>query len=612
MPDPARSFFSELKRRNVFRVGIAYVITAWVVAQVTDLAATNFMAPDWVMKMIITVLVLGFPIALILAWAYEMTPQGLRRDTADQPGGTAQTPRFSRVIALTLVVAVAYFAYDKFMLEPAIDRAMVEAGAITPAASMPPDPVNTTPEPAVQSVAVLPFVNMSADPDNEYFADGLSEELLNTLVNIPELHVAARTSSFSFKGKDTKIADIARELNVNFVLEGSVRKSGDQLRITAQLIKAEDGFHLWSETFDRTMDEIFVIQNEIAGQVAEALEVTLLGASSATVPVKPDSYTAYLKGLHFLQQRGDDNVARANAYFNQAVELDPTHAAAWGTLAFSYYELVNFGVIPRDDGVPLMQDAIERARRLAPGDAVLLGTEGYIRKNFFWDWQGAQSSLELAGQLDPRSPVVRAWQASMLLTLGKLDEAVAMYEDVMATDPLNLSGHSALGLAYTKAHRYDEAIGVFKRQLELDPDYHWGYSNLGKAWLFKGDAERALDLIQKNPDNIFRAINLPIVYHSLGRQADSDAALESLLADYDRDEFAFFIATVFSWRGEKDKAFEWLEKAYRAQNGGIAYMLGDNLLYPLIDDPRWPAYLEKVNLLEYWQAMPASYGGPNP
>lgn len=602
---PARSFIAELRRRNVFRVAIAYGVTAWLIAQVAELAATSFEAPGWVMKMIITVLLLGLPVALIVAWAYEMTPEGLRRDPVDVGGQVNQpatTSTLNRVITIGLVLAVTYFAYDKYIYDPGVPGAQDSAST------------HESPEQdslaLVHSVAVLPFENMSSDADNEYFADGLSEELLNLLVKIPELQVAARTSSFSFKGKDVTVSHIAQELNVSYVLEGSVRKSGDQIRITAQLINAKDGFHLWSETFDRTMDEIFAIQDEIAAEVAAALEVTLLGNARSEHEVHPDSYEAYLRGIHFLRQRGPDNTARAAEHLKEAVELDGQNAAAWRTLAFTTSEMISFGLMTREEGVPVVLNALERARTLAPEDAVGLASEGYVLKNLFWDWQGAKAAIERGYQLDPRSQVITGWRASLHSSLGELDDAVRVYQGAIATDPLSLSLYSALGLAYIKTHRYDEAIETFSEQLELSPNYHWAYSNMGLAWLLKGDAERALDATNRNPDNVFKAGTLPMVYHTLGRHDESDAAMQSLTTEFGNQVSAVFVARAYSWRGDIDEAFKWLEKAYQGREVSVAYMLGDNFLYPLRDDPRWIEFLEKVNLLEYWQAMPEEYGGP--
>ncbi len=589
------SFFEELKRRNVFRAGAAYLITAWLIAQIAGLAADSFFAPDWVMKMIITVLMLGFPIALVMAWAYEMTPEGLRRDSQgeDDRAQARGTSRLNQTIIIALSAALVYFAFDKFAMDPRRDAAMLDSvEAVRP------------------SIAVLPFVNMSEETGNEYFADGLSEELLNVLVKIPDLRVAARTSSFSFRGKDLTIAEIARALNVTHVLEGSVRKSGNKVRITAQLIKADDGFHLWSENYDRTLDDIFVIQDEIAGQVSRALRVTLLEDTQAARAVDPESYELYLRGLHFLRERGPENMPIARDLLLEALEHDPENAMAWDVLSQAYVEMVGFGLMPRATGLPLVRQAMDNAKHLAPEDATILAHEGFFKKNLYWDWEGAQADLNRAHQIEPNNEIILGWLASLSGSLGKLDEAVLLYEQIMEIDPLNLSAHSALGLTYTKVGRYDDAMEVFKKQLQLAPNYHWAHSNTGKAWLFKGDPERALLEIQKNPDNQFKDVALSMVYYSLRQEAAAQAQLDELISEFGEAGFAGFIASVFAWRGEKDDAFRWLEISYQNREASIAYLLGDKAFYSLLDDPRWVDLLKKTGLHEYWLAMPPEYGGP--
>ena len=301
---------------------------------------------------------------------------------------------------------------------------------------------------------------------------------------------------------------------------------------------------------------------------------------------------------------------KSNSLLLEAVQLDPQNAEAWAMLAATYNEMINFFLMPREEGVPLTRNALDQAQQLAPDLAIVWGQDGFIKKNLHWDWNGARADLDKAYKMEPRHGAILTWRASLLGSMGKFDESVSLYEKKYSIDPLSLTTHSALGLAYTKVHRYDDAIRIFEKQLELSPNYHWAYSNMAKAYMFKGDKERALLEINKNAENVFKAAALPVVYHSLGRKAESDAALQAFLSEYGAGGHFFFIACVYSWRGEKDQAFEWLEKAYQAHDTGIAYMLGENLLDPLLDDPRWAAFLEKVNLLEHWKAMPAEYGGP--
>lgn len=608
------SLYRELKRRNVFRVGIAYAITAWLIAQIAGLAATSFLAPVWVMKMIITMLLLGFPLAMFFAWAYELTPEGLRRESEIEQGqSTAQETagKLDRTIIIALVAALAYFAYDKFVLDPRRDTALLESAALHQTqASIEAEQAEKSTAAAERSIAVLPFVNMSDDPGNEYFSEGLSEELLNLLVKIPELRVAARTSSFSFReNPDIQISEIARQLHVAYILEGSVRKSGNKVRITAQLIKADEGFHLWSETFDRDLDDIFVVQDEIASRVAQALKVTLLGTSQAERMIDPEAYVLYLKGQHLLTLGPQGSLTRSEEFLLQALELDPGFAEAWVSLAMNYYYQIQTSIKSREDGVALAKDAVERAKGIDPGRGLAWGVDSYLKNHLDWDWTAAQAAIIKAYELEPNNDWIRRWRASTAHSLGKLDEAIELYEQVILNDPINLGGYSALGNVYMKAHHYEKATEVFEKQAEISPAHYWTYFNLGKTFLFRGDAEQALLEIKKNPDNEFRIVGLVMAYSNLGREAEAATELQRLVLDYG-EKNPVWVAEAYSWRGDIDKAFEWLERAYVQRNSSLSYLLGNNVFYPLKDDPRWVELLGKMNLLEYWLEMPAEYGGP--
>jgi adenylate cyclase len=599
------SLFNELKRRNVFRVGIAYLMGAWLLAQIAELLLDTFNSPDWTMQFFVVVLIIGFPLALFFAWAFELTPEGLKREhEVDRSQSiTQQTSRkLDFMIIGVLLVALGYFAYDKLVLTAERDAALVEA--TKQAVSEQGDLADSE-----KSIAVLPFVNMSEDAGNEYFADGLSEELLNMLVKIPELRVAARTSSFSFKGKDLQISEIAHQLNVSHVLEGSVRKSGNKVRITAQLIKADDGYHLWSENFDRTLDDIFVVQDEIASEVSKALQVTLLGHSRSENEVEPEAYALWLKGLYFLNQRGKENSEKSVQVLLKAIEIKPDYAAAWQLLSMVYYTQTSQNFRIREDGYALAMDAIDRAMSLDPDLAETWGAYGILKKNLDWDWDSAQTALARAHQLDPNSNIIRIWRASLIQTLGRFDEAIELYQEALAVDPLNLSAHSSIGIMYRKTGRFDDAIAIFNKQVELRPQYHWAYFNLGKTYLFKGDEAQALVAVEKNPSNLFRELGLVLAYSTLGREAEAQTVLQRLVAR-EGGQNPTWIAEAFAWRGEKDQAFKWLEEAYDQKDIGLAYMLGNYVFESLRDDPRWAELLEKLHLLVHWQAMPPAYGGP--
>ena len=601
--------FKELQRRNVFRVAIGYIVSVWLLAQVADLVLENIAAPDWVMQTILLLLALGFPVVVFFSWAYEVTPEGIKRESEidrSQSITHVTASRLDRAIMVVLVVALAYFAYDKFFVSPAREAVLVEAtrqAATENAVSK-----QEESKAPGKSVAVLPFVNMSEDSGNEYFADGLSEELLNMLVKIPELRVAARTSSFSFKDKDLTISEIAHELNVSHVLEGSVRKSGDMVRITAQLIKADDGFHLWSENFDRTLDDIFIVQDEIASEVTRALEVTLLGKEQAEIEINPEAYALRLKGLYFLQQRGKDASNKSVAALLQAIELEPGYAQAWELLSIAYYQQIRRSVITYEEGYDLAMNAIDRALELNPDMGDSWGAYGFLKKNLDWDWEAANSALAKAHQLDPSSNVIRIWRASLTQTLGRLDEAIEIYRQALTVDPLNASIHSSLGILYRKTHRLDDSIAILEKQIELNPRYHWAHFNLGKTYLLRGDAERALLEIEKNPANVYRDVGLVLAYSTLGREAEAQVALQRLV-DQEGERNPVWVAEAFAWRGEKDQAFEWLEKGFVQRDVGLAYLLGNTVFESLWDDPQWVVFLQKLNLLEHWRAMPPEYRG---
>ncbi len=365
------SLFAELRRRNVIRVAMFYAVAAWVLLQVGDLLFGALGVPPWGLKLLLGLLLLGFPMALVFAWVYELTPEGLKREREVEPGAsvTHQTAgKLNALIAVLLVLAIGLVVADRFVFR----RAPATAAATGAAASLPAPGTPTVPGEATQaSIAVLPFVNMSDDKANEYFSDGLTEELLNVLANVPGLRVIARTSSFSYKGKEVKIADVARDLNVDNVLEGSVRKSGNRVRITTQLIRSADSSHLWSQTYDRDLNDIFAVQDEISNEVVDALKLKLLkpaasGESGGTQV--PAAYEAYLRGKHARHEGEAEATLRdALAAFDEAIRLDPGYAQAYAGKADALNTLASNAYMPFDVGFREARQNAERALELAPG-----------------------------------------------------------------------------------------------------------------------------------------------------------------------------------------------------------------------------------------------------
>jgi TolB-like protein/Tfp pilus assembly protein PilF/predicted Ser/Thr protein kinase len=447
------------------------------------------------------------------------------------------------------------------------------------------------------SIAVLPFVNMSGEQENEYFSDGLSEELLNALAKIPELRVAARTSSFQFKGKNEDLRVIGQKLGVGAILEGSVRKAGRHVRITAQLVKVEDGFHLWSETYDRELDDIFAVQDDIARSVSSALKVTLLGKGtpSAAPGGNAGAYTLYLQGKYFADRRRREDLEKAVSYFEQALKLDPGHARAWVGLAGAHSSQANLAYIPVDEGYRKAREEVEKALELDPNLAEAHAALGSIRVTYDWDWSGADAAFKRALDLEPGNATVVRGAAGLAATLGRAEEAIRLDRRAVELDPLNVRAHTALGLDAWYAGRLDEAEAAFRKVLELNPEYPAAHVNLGCVSLALSNPEAALQEMEREKDPIWLRYGQALAYHALDRKKEADAALDDYI-DQNKETGAFQVAEVHAFRGEKDKAFEWLERAYAQRDGGLTQMKGDPLLKSLESDPRYAAFLKKMRL----------------
>jgi len=598
------SFFSELKRRNVFRAGAAYVLLAWLLLQVSDVILNNIAAPDWVFRVLMLFLAVGLPFVLFFSWAFELTPEGLKRESeVDRNKSiTPQTGRkLDRVIIIVLLLALGYFAYDKFMLSPgraSAPAATAAAGNDGESGAAPGSQAQ-----ALNSIAVLPFVNISDDASNEYFSDGLSEELLNLLAKIPELRVAARTSSFSFKGQRLEIPEIAARLNVAHILEGSVRKVGKQVRITAQLIKADDGFHLWSETYDRTLDNIFEVQDEIAAAVVDALKISLLGGAPVARKANPEAYALLLQARYLFNQRSRDNYEKSAQIYRQAIALDPDYAAAWAGLARVITNQAGFSYIDLNSGVREARAAAERAVALDPGLAAGWASLAHIQANYELDWDGAFDSVERALKLEPSNSEVLLQAARLAGSLGLYEKSLAYAEKAVDLDPLNYAALIFLSGAYEQVDRLGEAERTLHHLLTLNPEYGSAHATLAYILLRRGKAEEALAEGERESEDSWRLLAKIINLSVLGRKAESDEELVSYIRNY-HEIGAYQIAEIYARRNQPDDAFQWLEKAYKQRDPGLGSLLNDTLLTNLYSDSRWEPLLQKAGLLDAWKAMP--------
>ena len=446
---------------------------------------------------------------------------------------------------------------------------------------------------ADNSIAVLPFVDMSQAGDQGYFSDGISEELLNLLTKIPQLKVAARTSSFSFKGKGVEIPEIARQLHVANVLEGSVRRSGDQLRIAAQLIRAAEGYHLWSETYDRRMDDIFKIQDEIAGEVVRELKVKLLGAAPKVRTTDPKAYALYLQARELGRQFNPEAFAKSDALLQQVLKIDPRYAPALFALGANSFNKANDGMLSNRDAYARAREAAEKALAIDPDYAPPHAHLGWIAMYRDNDLAGAARHFQRALTLDPTSVSVLGDAAVFLTSLGRLDEALALDEAVVRRDPVNIISLFNLALHQCYAGQYDAAIASFRTVLSLSPSNGGAHAQLGLALMLKGDATAALAEIEQEKTENWRMIDLPMAYCALGRKADANAALNALIAKYEKD-WSYSIAYVYAFCGDADKAFEWLDKAVAYHDAGLGGIVTENLFDKIHSDPRWLPFLRKL------------------
>ena len=446
-------------------------------------------------------------------------------------------------------------------------------------------------EPA-PSIAVLPFADMSPDRDQEYFSDGITEELLNLLGQIPDLRVAARTSSFSFKGQNLEIPEIASRLRVAHVLEGSVRKDGDDVRITAQLIRA-DGFHVWSDSWDRALDDIFQVQDDIAADVVAQMRVTLLGDVPSLEPTDPEAYALYLQARQLSHQRTAEAFERSVALYREALAIDPEYATAWAGLAGTYAFQTGAYLLPFDEGYRLAHEAANRALAIDPDNAEAHAYLGYIAMHHESDMVAAARHYEEALDLAPANPDIMALAARLASNLGLVEESVRLMEYVVARDPLNPGNHTWLGSEYRRAGRIEESIASFETALSLSPGQAGAHYAIGVAQLMMGEPEAALHAIQLESTDWYRLTGLVLVYHALGRTDESDAALQELIENHERG-WSYQIAYALAYRGEADRAFAWLERAAEYNDPGLAEISRQSLFSNLHDDPRWLPFLESI------------------
>jgi TolB-like protein len=581
------SFFSELKRRNVYKVAVAYAIVGWLLIQIATQVFPFLEIPNWVIRLVIALVAIGFPIALIIAWAFELTPEGIKRtEDVHLPGGGSSNNR----IWIYVAVIGAAFSVGLFFIgrytAPRTSSAERER---------PPALVGSPPQ---KSIAVLPLLNESGDPGDEYFSDGLSEELIAALAQIKELKVIGRSSSFRFKERKEESKAIGEKLGVATLLEGTVRKQGNRVRIVAELINAADGIELWTRTFDRELKDIFAVQEEIARAVAESLKVTLLGSQDRPAqrgaPSNVEAHNAYLQGHFHFQRRNLEDYRKAVGYFDQAIRLDPDYALAY-TERSEAWSFIGDLTGQHEPAWSNARSDAEKAVAIAPSLAEARAALGWVR--FFIDWKFAEGITELkrAKELSPTNPTANDLLARAILYLGRLDEAERQARQAVELDPLSVTAQGNLARVFFYAGKLDEADAAARKAAELQPASASSHRWQTLIAAQRGDGETALREAQLEPDEGYRRFELALAQYVRGDRAAADAALADLIAN-GRANLAYQIAEVYAVRGEKDRAFEWLQISFDNHDTGTLTLLTDPLLRGLGDDPRYKKFLVKLGL----------------
>jgi len=493
------------------------------------------------------------------------------------------------LIAAGIAVVVGYLVVDKFWPSKRIETQQASA-ALSPAAA----PAATSI--SEKTIAVLPFTDMSEKKDQEYFADGMAEELLDLLAKTPGLHVIARTSSFYFKGRQATVPEIARTLAVANILEGSVRKSGNRLRVTTQLIRADKGEHLWSETYDREQEDVFKIQDDIARAVVDKLRLTLLGGEvprSDTAVVNPQVYNLYLQGRYLVTSDTAEDLVKANECFQKALQLDPGYAPAWAGVAQVALRQVANAYAPVADTIALADTAAQKAVQLDPTYADGFVELGRSRLMSNFDWSGAREAFEHALQLDPSNSNAQFSVAHLTLSTGSMDDGLHRFEQLLQRDPLNLLERRYIARVLYYAGRLDEAEATVHVLLQVNPSFPAAHYELGRILLARGQVPQAVREFESEKSS-WTLLGLPLGYRAQGRTADANAALQKMVDNSAGSEFQ--VAESYAYFGNVDQAFAWLDRAVTLRDPGIQWLRGDPLLRNLTRDPRYAALLRRLNL----------------
>jgi TolB-like protein/Flp pilus assembly protein TadD len=579
------SFFSELKRRNVIRAATFYAASAWLLVQIATQVFPFFDIPNWVVLWIVVAAMIGFPFAMLFSWFYEWTPHGIERESEVDPEAsiTLETGRrLDRWIIVVLGVAVVLLLANTFV--PHKDVSL--AGGVSD-----------------ESIAVLPLTNESGDKDEQYFSDGLSEDLITALTQFQGLKVISRNSSFQFRDSKDQSKTIGAKLGVAHLLEGSVRRAGDQVRVSAELVNVVDGTALWSQRYDRPYKDLFALQDDITQAVASALKTTLMaGATSATRSDRPpsgnlDAYTAYLEGKFYFARNTEVDYRKAIDGYNTAIRLDPRYAQAYAGVshAWTVFAVQFLDGASAQEAYSKARVAANTALTLDPNLGAAYGAHGSLLLNADLDWLGAEADYRRALQLAPNDDTAKANLGQLLAAIGQPEQAIDLTRQALANDPLNARWYAWLCRFLTPLGHLDMAEQAIRTSIELRPEAAGYHALLTIVAIQRGDAKAALTSAQQERPGPYQDIALALAQQIGGDHVAADAALQSLIQK-DAESAAYQIAEVQALRKDPDHAFAWLDRAWASHDAGIQYLLYDPFLLRYKTDPRFAGFCRKVGL----------------
>jgi TolB-like protein/Tfp pilus assembly protein PilF len=579
-----KNFLTELKRRNVYKVAIAYGVVAWLLMQVASQIFPFFEIPNWAVRLVVLLLVIGFPVAIILAWAFELTPEGLKRtEVADElPRKSEQKRAWIYVVIIAGAVAAGLFFFGRYTSS--------KRGA----------------EMSEKSIAVLPFENRSEDKANAYFAEGVQDEILTRLSKIADLKVTSHTSTQHYKSVPENLAEIAKQLGVAHILEGSVQKSGDAVRVNVQLIKAANNSHVWAETFDRKLTDIFSVESDVAKAIADQLRAHITRQEEQVIAAKPtkniEAYDAYLRGRYFWNKRTSDGIKHAIEHFQQSIERDPDFALGHAGLADSYIALTFYNFAAPHETMPKAKESAIKALALDNTLAEAHASLAHVLVNYDWNWSAAEKEFKRSIELKPDYATAHEWYAIHYLTAtGRLEEAVQEMKKALELEPASLVMNTFMGATLYYAGRYDEAIDQCRKAIEMDPNFTVAHWHLGLAYEQKQVLDAATEEFKK-------AISLsggsPLMKAALGRayakSQKKHEANEMLneLNELSKQHYvsAYEVATIYVALGNNEQAFQLLEEAYAEHSFHLVYLNVSPQFKPVSSDRRFQDLVQRIGL----------------